>query len=61
MDDFENYLLNRILDLKGRIEEENKSVVNDEVRNSVLFYLNNTLEEVVEILANYTLNYKIWG
>lgn len=60
MDCFENYLFNRINEIKNSIEENTNSD-NDTCKNEVLWSLNNTLEEVVEILANYTLNYKIWG
>lgn len=60
MDNFESYLFNRINEIKSSIDE-NLNVSNEEGKNEVLWCLNNTLEEVVEILANYTLNYKIWG
>lgn len=60
MDCFESYLFDRITDLKARINEEENSVseVSEDVQKSVLWTLNNMLEEVMEILANYTLNYK---
>lgn len=60
MDNFESYLFDRINEIKGSIDE-NLNISNEEGKNEVLWCLNNTLEEVVEILANYTLNYKIWG
>ena len=60
MDNFESYLFDRINEIKNSIDENSNSI-NDKCKNEVLWSLNNTLEEVVEILANYTLNYKIWG
>ena len=60
MDNFESYLFNRISEIKVMIND-NANSGSEEGKNEVLWCLNNTLEEVVEILANYTLNYKIWG
>lgn len=59
MDNFENYLFDRIKEIKNSINE-NINSDNDNGKKEVLWSLNNTLEEVVDILANYTLNYKIW-
>jgi len=53
MDNFENYLFNKISVCIQRIEE-NKG------NSEVLWSLNNTLEEFVEILSEYNLNYKVW-
>lgn len=51
MDDFESYLFNKITDYKKRIDENKGS-------KEVLWCLNNCLEEFMEILSEYNLNYK---
>ena len=51
MDNFESYLFNKINDYRERIEE-NKS------DKAVSWCLNSTLEEFMEILSEYNLNYK---
>lgn len=60
MDNFETYLFNRISELRESIENT-KTSDNGNGKKEILWSLNNTLEELVDILANYTLNYKIWG
>lgn len=57
MDNFETYLFNKIREIQDSIKE-NESSENEIGKREVLWSLNNTLEELVEILANYTLNYK---
>jgi len=60
MDSFENYLFNRISELKSSIENSNNDI--DEVgKKEILWSLNNTMEELLEIFANYVLNHKIYG
>jgi len=51
VDDFESYLFNKITDYKKRIDENKGS-------KEVLWCLNNCLEEFMEILSEYNLNYK---
>jgi len=52
MDDFERYMFNKITDFNKRFEE-------NEGNKEVLFCLNTCLEEFVEILSVYNLNFKI--
>ena len=58
MDEFENYLLDKIIDFKNRIEENEMNVKDEEVHKSVSFMLNNVTDQLLEVLAEYTLNYK---
>lgn len=51
MDNFENYLFNKIYDYKTRLEENKDNV-------EVTWALNSTIEEFMEILSEYNLNYK---
>lgn len=52
MDGFEKYMFNKITDFNKRVEENNGN-------EDVLFCLNTCLEEFVEILSEYNLNFKI--
>lgn len=58
MDEFENYLLDKIIDFKNRIEENEMNLKDEEVHKSVSFMLNNVTDQLLEVLAEYTLNYK---
>lgn len=51
MDKFENYLFNKIIDYKNRLNE-NKG--NYEIE----WALNNCLEEITEVFSVYNLEYK---
>lgn len=59
MDSFETYLLDKIIDFKSRIEENKSNLKDEELNNSVSFMLNNVTEQLLEVLAEYTLNHKI--
>ena len=51
LDKFEVYLFNKIGDYKGRMTDNEGSP-------EVVWALNNCLEEFMEILSEYNLNYK---
>lgn len=51
MDNFENYLFEKIVDCKNRITENAHS-------KEVLFCLESMLEEYMEIMSHYNLNIK---
>lgn len=53
MDSFENYLFNKITDCKNKINE-------NQGNKEVLWHLDSCLEEFMEILSEYNLNYKIY-
>ena len=59
MDEFENYLLDKIIDFKNRIEENKSSLKDEELNKSVSFMLDNVTEQLLEVLAEYTLNHKV--
>lgn len=59
MNEFENYLLEKIIDFKNRIEENENGEQDEETSRSVAFMLNNVTDQLLEVLAEYTLNYKI--
>lgn len=52
MDEFENYLFDKISDFRQKLKE-------NEGNKEVLWCLGTCLEEFVEILSEYNLNYKI--
>lgn len=58
MDEFENYLLDKIIDFKNRIEENDMNAKDEELHKSISFMLNNVTDQLLEVLAEYTLNYK---
>ena len=51
MDNFENYLFDKIVDCKNRINENSHN-------KEVLFCLESMLEEYMEIMSHYNLNIK---
>lgn len=52
MDGFENYLFEKINDYRGRLSENSCDP-------NIVWALNNCVEEFVEILSEYNLNFKI--
>ena len=57
MDDFERFLFSRINDFENRIKEN--SEIESENKDEILWALNCCVEELLDILSNYNLNYKI--
>jgi len=51
MDNFESYLFDKIYDYRKRLEENKDS-------KEVAWALSNAIEEFMEILSEYNLNYK---
>lgn len=52
MDEFENYLFEKINTFRGKVKD-------NECDPNVVWALNNCLEEFMEILSEYNLNFKI--
>lgn len=51
MDNFESYLFDKISDFKKRLVE-------NEGNPEVEWFLNNCIEQFIEVLSEYNLNYK---